>query len=108
MSTLTQHQSSDRIEIIDALRGFALLGIIIAHMTEQFYAGPPPKESESIADGIVSGFTGIFVMGKFYMIFSFLFGLSFYIQFSKAKSDLPFLLKFSWRLILLFIIGLIH
>ncbi|HEY3401780.1 MAG TPA: DUF418 domain-containing protein [Ohtaekwangia sp.] len=110
-TTLSQNHSSDRIEIIDALRGFALLGIIIAHMTEQFYAGMPPEkypEVSSLADSIVSGIVAILIMGKFYMIFSFLFGLSFYIQFSKAKSDLPFVLKFSWRLILLFIIGLIH
>jgi uncharacterized protein len=50
----------------------------------------------------------ILINGKFYAIFSFLFGLSFYIQFSKANADVPFLLTFCWRLIILFGIGFIH
>ena len=105
--------SSHRITIIDALRGFTLLGIIVTHMTEQYYAGPPPEKysgqtTNTIIDMIAAGFSWILINGKFYMIFSFLFGLSFYIQLSRAKADLPFLLKFSWRLIVLFVIGFIH
>lgn len=102
---------SERIEIIDALRGFALLGIIIVHMTEQYYAGIPPEKyqtSSTPVDSIISGMIGLLIIGKFYMIFSFLFGLSFYIQLSKVNSDFRFLLKFTWRLLLLFLIGLVH
>ena len=62
----------------------------------------------SIVDTIVSAISLILINGKFYAIFSFLFGLSFYIQFSKANADVPFLLRFSWRLIILFGIGFIH
>ncbi len=110
MSTLASFQ---RIALIDALRGFTLLGIIITHMTEQYYAGPLPEKyagqtTSTLIDMIAIGFSWILINGKFYMIFSFLFGLSFYIQLSKASADLPFLLKFSWRLITLFIIGFIH
>jgi len=36
-------QTDARIKIIDILRGFALLGIIIVHFTEQYYAGQPPE-----------------------------------------------------------------
>jgi uncharacterized protein len=102
---------SNRIEAIDVLRGFSLFGIVLIHMVEQYYAGPPPAnigESTSIADGIAQGFSGLFIMGKFFMIFSFLFGLSFYIQFSKSDSESNFLLRFSWRLLLLLAIGMIH
>src|SRR5687767_12807663 len=42
------------------------------------------------------------------MIFSFLFGLSFFIQFSKTDSEKNFLWRFTWRLIILFGIGFIH
>src|SRR5579859_7920124 len=103
----------DRIEIIDILRGFALLGIIIVHFTEQYYAGQPPASHErlgssGIADGIVQGFSGIFVQGKFFMIFSFLFGLSFFIQLDKSSGSPSFLLRFAWRLIVLFAIGFLH
>ncbi|MGF1671918.1 MAG: hypothetical protein ACFCU6_15850 [Balneolaceae bacterium] len=34
-----------RIEIIDALRGFALAGIVFVHFAEQFLAAPPPGDS---------------------------------------------------------------
>jgi uncharacterized protein len=113
MSTNLLQASSKRIESIDILRGFALLGIILVHMVEQYYAGPMPQEfaslsTQSIADNIASGFVGIFIIGKFYMIFSFLFGVSFYIQFSKSDSDKSFLVRFVWRLALLFAIGFIH
>jgi uncharacterized protein len=103
---------STRIESIDILRGFALLGIVLVHMVEQYYAGQPPETvrnamTSTIPDMIAAGFVGIFIVGKFYMIFSFLFGLSFFIQFSKHQ-DSTFLLRFAWRLVILFAIGLVH
>jgi uncharacterized protein len=113
MTTLSPSQTPflPRITVIDALRGFTLFGIIIVHMVEQYYAGPIPEKHavpSSIVDTIVSAISVILINGKFYAIFSFLFGLSFYIQFSKANADVPFLLRFCWRLIILFGIGFIH
>src|SRR6478609_2147418 len=104
---------SKRIEVIDVLRGFALLGIIIVHMTEQYYAGQAPEQHASfaapgMADQIVLGLVGFFIQGKFYMIFSFLFGLSFYIQLSKSDGSIRFVTRFFWRLLVLFGIGFIH
>lgn len=101
---------SSRIEAIDVLRGFTLFGIMLVHMVEQYYAGPHPDKIDaagaSIIDQIAIAFTSIFIMGKFYMIFSFLFGLSFFIQ--SSKHDSGFLLRFAWRLLILFVIGFIH
>ena len=80
-------------------------------MIEQYYAGPIPEKHaapSNLIDTIVSAISVILINGKFYAIFSFLFGLSFYIQFSKANTDIPFLLRFCWRLIILFGIGFIH
>jgi len=113
MTTLPNTQAAllPRITVIDALRGFTLFGIIIVHMIEQYYAGRVPEKYEvqpSLVDTIVSAISGILITGKFYAIFSFLFGLSFYLQLSKSNSDFPFLLKFCWRLIILFGIGFIH
>lgn len=106
-------KKSNRIEVIDVLRGFTLLGIILVHFTEQYYAGQPPKVHENygahnLADMIVLGFIGIFISGKFFMIFSFLFGMSFFIQLDKSDDSPAFLFRFAWRLIVLFIIGLVH
>ena len=106
-------KQSVRIEVIDVLRGFTLLGIILVHMTEQYYAGEPPEQyanfaAKGLADQIVSGFIGMFIQGKFYMIFSFLFGLSFYIQLSKSDRSASFVTRFFWRLLILFAIGFVH
>jgi uncharacterized protein len=103
----------DRIEIIDILRGFALLGIIIVHFIEQYYAGQPPDSAKdlgakNIADNIAQGFSFMFITGKFFMIFSFLFGLSFFIQLDKSSGSSSFLIRFAWRLIVLFAIGFLH
>jgi uncharacterized protein len=104
--------NKERIEIIDVLRGFTLLGIILVHFMEQYLAGPHPETTsfniKFFGDEIVLGFIGIFISGKFYMIFSFLFGLSFFIQLNKSESGLGFFLRFLWRLVILFVIGFIH
>ena len=113
LKTILPHTNQERIEVIDVLRGFTLLGIILVHFTEQYYAGQPPKVHENygahnLADMIVLGFIGIFISGKFFMIFSFLFGMSFFIQLDKSDGSPAFLFRFAWRLIVLFIIGLVH
>ncbi len=104
---------SERIESIDVLRGFTLFGIILVHFTEQYYAGMHPQKysgftEKGMLDGIVSGFVSLFVTGKFFMIFSFLFGLSFYLQLSKSDISPAFFLRFAWRLLILFAIGFLH
>jgi uncharacterized protein len=109
MRTINQ----ERIQVIDVLRGFTLLGIILVHFTEQYYAGQPPKIHENygahnLADMIVQGFIGIFISGKFFMIFSFLFGMSFFIQLNKSDGSPVFLFRFAWRLLVLFAIGFVH
>jgi uncharacterized protein len=104
--------AEERIEVIDVLRGFALFGIALVHFTEQYYAGMAPEGHNlvgtAIVDQVISGFIGLFVQGKFFMIFSFLFGLSFFIQLNKSEASLNFVFRFLWRLILLFGIGLFH
>jgi uncharacterized protein len=106
--------AKQRIDIVDMLRGFSLLGIILAHFCNQYYAGDPPPGHEQFAikNGFDQGlqlFHDIFIFGKFYTIFSFLFGLSFAIQLLNAKEKgQPFIGRFAWRLILLFAIGFLH
>lgn len=103
-----------RIEIIDALRGFSLAGIVIVHMVENYIAAPPPSAlteavHQGIGDDIVDGFIGFLLRGKFFALFSFLFGLSFFIQMDNvAKNGGYFGGRFLWRLILLLTIGYLH
>lgn len=107
-------QKPPRIEIIDALRGFALAGILICHMVEQYVgAGTPSSHFEGVRvglpDQIVEGFIGFFLRGKFIALFSFLFGISFFIQMDNgARKGSAYGGRFLWRLLLLLIIGYFH
>lgn len=107
--------STQRIQVIDALRGFALFGIIINHIAYSYLAGPPPPSTPNFnifspLDEQVNTLTFWLTGGKFFTIFSFLFGLSFAIQLHNAekKNKKGFLGKFTWRLAILFGIGFIH
>ena len=105
--------TNNRIEFIDVFRGFTLLGIGLIHMVEQYYAGPAPKAFENfqikfLGDNIASGLVSFLISGKFFMIFSFLFGLSFFLQLKNSDGSLKFSLRFIWRIIILFLIGWIH
>lgn len=104
---------TERINSIDALRGFSLAGVVLVHMVEQYIAGPPPEGFleglNGIPDQIVQGFIQLFLTGKFFALFSILFGLSFTIQMQSAeKKGVKFGGRFLWRAVLLFIIGYIH
>ena len=104
----------DRIEMIDALRGFALAGIVIVHIVEQYAAAPlPPEVSEAARigwpDQVVDIFIELFLRGKFFALFSILFGLSFFIQFNNAeKRNESYAGRYLWRIGLLFLIGMVH
>jgi uncharacterized protein len=110
---MQNNANSQRIIIVDALRGFALLGILLAHMIYWYTAGPLPgslfSKYQDIATGIVSVLNEVLISGKFFAFFSFLFGLSFYLQMqSMEKRQDNFVLRYGWRIAILGIIGLIH
>jgi uncharacterized protein len=106
--------SGDRIDAIDALRGFALLGIVLVHMVEQYTAAAPPASNPnynafSTADQVARGLVGLLFVGKFFAMFSLLFGVSFFIQMDRAAArHVPYQGRFVWRLAVLFAIGLAH
>ena len=105
---------SGRIQSIDAFRGFALAGIAVAHMVEQYYGALPPEGlfagvNASLLDQVAGAFMDILVRGKFFALFSFLFGVSFFIQMDNAaQKGVNFRVRFLWRLALLFAIGYAH
>ena len=107
-------ETTKRIQIIDALRGFALAGILICHMVEQYIGAAAPTSfyeatGTGITDQVINAFIGIFLRGKFIALFSFLFGLSFFIQMDRGgKKESYFGIRFLWRLTLLFLIGYVH
>jgi uncharacterized protein len=108
-------RASDRIRAIDALRGLSLAGIAMVHFGEQYLGFmPPPGEPYNVhgtADGVLEALSWIFVRGKGFGVFSFLFGLSFVLQMQRAEHRRPgsdFRPRFAWRLLVLFAIGWLH
>ncbi len=88
-------QPHQRIQLLDVLRGFALLGILQAnwqHVSGDLY---------TVVDFLIEG--------SFYTMFSFLFGLGFSIQLIRAEeAKRPFILRYLWRTLILGVIGAIH
>ncbi len=113
-ATLTPVAAGDRIVVVDALRGFALMGIVLVHMVEQYVGGPVPQTvgaftSHGPVDSVIEGLINVFIRGKFFTIFSLLFGLSFFIQLERAEQKgTSFGARFLWRLAILFAIGFVH
>lgn len=104
--------SQERIEILDVLRGLAIGGILIGNM--QWFSGygmmpPALAEQSAVSDQITHFLVHFFVEGKFYSIFSFLFGFGFALQIARAeeRGDTKASL-FKRRLFWLLVIGLLH
>ncbi|MEG0383118.1 MAG: DUF418 domain-containing protein [Solibacillus sp.] len=94
-----------RIHILDYLRGFALLGIILVNIPTLLRIELPQTSIDIAYSNILT----LFVEGKFFSIFSFLFGLGFYIFLTRAKAkDEKAFLFFIRRIAILFLIGIVH
>jgi uncharacterized protein len=104
--------TSERIEVVDVLRGWALFGILWVNM--EFFAWPlnyifVPHDWGNPADQIAENVMKVLAQGKFYTLFSFLFGFGFSIYLLKgahaARSAVP---AYARRLLVLLAIGAIH
>jgi uncharacterized protein len=105
--------SADRILYIDMLRGMALFGILAANMrgldAPSLVYGNIRPLFHGTADLIAQGFIDIFIQAKFVTLFSFLFGLGFAVQLSRAEArGARFLSFYPRRLAALALFGLIH
>ena len=97
----------ERIEIVDVLRGFALIGVLMMNMGS--FAGSPPLEQTTGLSRIASLFITFFAQAKFYTMFSFLFGWGMYIQLERAaQRGKRFAPLYARRLLVLLLIGLVH
>ncbi|MFZ5551219.1 MAG: DUF418 domain-containing protein [Pseudomonadota bacterium] len=101
-----------RLDLLDALRGSALLGILLLHAVEHWdFVVPPdarPAWLEAL-DNQAMGWAYLLFGGKAYAIFALMFGISFHItlQAWHARSKHPSG-RFLWRLALLGTLGYVH
>ena len=80
---------TERIEAMDVLRGFALLGILLMNL--EGFVGPVMAAASGVdpaltgADRIVDLLVYVLVQGKFYTLFSLLFGMGFAVMSQRAE-----------------------
>jgi uncharacterized protein len=105
--------SADRIETLDVLRGFALLGILL--MNIEGFAGPLVGALSGLdpaltgADRWTDAAIYVLVQGKFYTLFSLLFGMGFAVMSQRAEVAMrPFAGLYWRRGLVLLGIGLVH
>lgn len=105
MAISTGVEPPGRIAFLDALRGYALLGLFLVHCVEMFeivWLGEPFGNTTFDWTFHIFG-------GKAYAIFAMLFGVSFYLILEGGRRrDENVSGRFLWRISLLFIFGLIH
>ena len=96
---------SRRIKVVDALRGFAVMAIILVHNIEHFifpvYPTDQPRWLNALDQGVFDTVFSLFA-GKAYAIFALLFGFTFYLQMSNSRRQgRDFGYRFLWRMLLL-------
>jgi uncharacterized protein len=105
--------TKERIKAVDVLRGFSLIGILIVNILA--FIVPMPHVSNisawftNIKDIMLYQYIEIYVQSSFYPLFAMLFGFGFAIQFQRAMDNAYPFYKFGVkRIVVLFIIGLLH
>ncbi|MBX7072316.1 MAG: DUF418 domain-containing protein [Pirellulales bacterium] len=112
MSTSIEPGASRLVEV-DALRGFALFGILVVNsavFASPYYgSGLADPAFTSPLDQATRWLLATFFEGKFYLLFSFLFGYSFTLQMASAeRAGANFLPRIWRRQIGLALIGIAH
>jgi uncharacterized protein len=113
-SRLNPVNHAERISVLDALRGFAVFGIFMINVrvfSGYSYISEELKDNMILAewDSFFDSVHVVLFSGKFYTLFSLLFGIGFAIQIVRASSaDRSFISHFSRRLFFLLLIGIVH
>lgn len=107
--------ASERFDEIDALRGLALFGIMLANLPNFIglaLTEDPVTVARMMGDltqAQLNGFFNFVLDGKFYTIFSLLFGLGFALQLDRLDArGTDGRAIFRRRMVILFLIGIFH
>lgn len=107
-SALRSTSTGHRVDLVDALRGFALFGVVVSNVA--VFAGYGTASGpESSLDHRLGILVSYLVTGKFLALFALLFGLSFGLQIQRsADRNEPVIARHLRRLGSLFLIGIAH
>ncbi len=105
--------TGSRLQNVDALRGFALLGILVVNVwafADPYYASTETNPTfDSGLDHAIRFLVSLLFETKFYLLFSFLFGYSFTLQMAAAeRAGTGFVPRMLRRQSGLLAIGLLH
>jgi len=104
----------ERSGVLDALRAFALLGILMSHVPDFTAYNFHPAQERAFWDPLgvdtqVHSALVFLIREKFLCLFALLFGVSFAVQLdSSARRGAPFRMQFGRRLAALFVMGAAH
>ncbi len=105
-------RSGERVLAVDALRGFAVMGIVLLHNIEHFNFYSFPEVSSPFLGSLDKQLWDLLFFlfsGKAYAIFALLFGFTFYLQNHNCeRRGEDFRNRYMWRLVLLLGFGFIN
>src|SRR5690625_1122465 len=109
----TVTDQANRINDVDALRGFALFGIFVVNIAFMASAYPgnlvDDRSFGSLVDDAARFMVSALFSMKFYLLFAFLFGYSFTLQMDAARrAGRRFLPRMLRRVLGLFVLGVFH
>ena len=107
-TTLQPITNKNRIESLDVLRGFAIIGVLFALFLQGEQVNVPPEKLTRL-DKLINTLAGIFLIGKAYNLLAVLFGYGFALQTMRARQSETDLLPLALRRALgLYILGTLH
>lgn len=103
--------STERLQVVDILRGFALFGVLLVNLL--MFAWPmqilATREWDNPLDKLAYGFINMFGNYKFFPIFSFLFGLGLFLLMERVEArGGRFVTLYLRRMAVLLAFGLVH
>jgi uncharacterized protein len=100
----TDAKAVARLDLLDSVRGFALMGLFLVHSVEQYELFWSHPDYGNVFQWVFALFSG-----KAYALMALCFGVSFFlIMDSAARRGEDFAGRFAWRLAILFAMGLVH
>lgn len=111
-TVLAPTAGAERIGLLDALRGFALAGIFVVNIEwftrpwQEFGTGMAPGLAG--ADQTVAWVVHVLFAGKFWVLFSLLFGMGFALMMERAGASARGARVHLRRMVVLFVIGIAH